>query len=131
SAKQFFAELWATPHGKWGLGSLGLGALALAAVPLAGIYALVPALILMAGGSMVAFNWEAMKAVYANKLILGRSGMATFESFIDDALFSVVLPSFAVDILQAGAFGNGLLLSAVTAGGLVASSFMLRKSQAI
>ncbi|MDX6771104.1 MAG: hypothetical protein SF051_16350, partial [Elusimicrobiota bacterium] len=42
-----------------------------------------------------------------------------------------VLPTFAIDILKAGATGNGVLLSAVTLGGLLASTFLLKYAQKI
>ncbi|MBI2362721.1 MAG: hypothetical protein HYV15_04995, partial [Elusimicrobia bacterium] len=76
-------------------------------------------------------NWETMKLIWRNKRILSRSAMATAENFVEDALFAVVLPTFAIDILKAGASGNGLLLSAVTLGGLLASTFLMRYAQKI
>ena len=74
-------------------------------------------------------NWATSKIIMGNKAILARSSMATMENFIEDALFAVVLPTFAIDILKVGAFGNGLLLSAITAGGLVASVFLMKRIQ--
>jgi len=76
-------------------------------------------------------NWATLKVIIGNKAILARSSMATMENFVEDALFAVVLPTFAIDILSAGAFGNGLLLSAITAGGLVASLFLMKRIQAL
>ncbi|MBI5246788.1 MAG: ATP-grasp domain-containing protein [Elusimicrobia bacterium] len=76
-------------------------------------------------------NWQTAKIIFQNKAILARSSMATMENFVEDALFAVVLPTFAIDILKAGAFGNGLLLSAITAGGLVASMFLMKRVQAL
>lgn len=74
-------------------------------------------------------NWATAKIIIGNKAILARSTMATMENFVEDALFAVVLPTFAIDILKVGAFGNGLLLSAITAGGLVASMFLMKRIQ--
>ncbi len=74
-------------------------------------------------------NWATAKIILGNKAILARSAMATMENFVEDALFAVVLPTFAFDILKVGAFGNGLLLSAITAGGLVASMFLMKRIQ--
>lgn len=74
-------------------------------------------------------NWATAKIILGNKAILARSSMATMENFVEDALFAVVLPTFAIDILKVGAFGNGLLLSAITAGGLVASMFLMKRIQ--
>jgi carnosine synthase len=76
-------------------------------------------------------NWATAKIIMGNKAILARSVMATMENFVEDALFAVVLPTFAIDILKVGAFGNGLLLSAITAGGLVASVFLMKRIQAL
>ena len=76
-------------------------------------------------------NWATAKIIMGNKAILARSSMATMENFVEDALFAVVLPTFAIDILKVGAFGNGLLLSAITAGGLVASMFLMKRIQAL
>jgi len=76
-------------------------------------------------------NWATAKIIMGNKAILARSSMATMENFVEDALFAVVLPTFAIDILKVGAFGNGLLLSAITAGGLVASMFLMKRVQAL
>ncbi|MBI2789270.1 MAG: ATP-grasp domain-containing protein [Elusimicrobia bacterium] len=76
-------------------------------------------------------NWATAKIIMGNKAILARSTMATMENFVEDALFAVVLPTFAIDILKVGAFGNGLLLSAITAGGLVASMFLMKRIQAL
>lgn len=76
-------------------------------------------------------NWATAKIIFQNKAILARSSMATMENFVEDALFAVVLPTFAIDILKVGAFGNGLLLSAITAGGLVASLFLMKRIQAL
>jgi len=76
-------------------------------------------------------TWRTAKIILANKKILSRSFMATAENFVEDALFAVVIPSFAIDILRAGATGNGLLLSAVTFGGLLASTFLVRYAQRI
>jgi len=76
-------------------------------------------------------NLATAKLIWNNKKILSRSMMATAENFIEDALFAVVLPSFAIDILKAGATGNGILLSAVTFGGLLASTFLVRYAQKI
>lgn len=76
-------------------------------------------------------NWATAKVILGNKAILARSAMATTENFVEDALFAVVLPTFAIDILKVGAFGNGLLLSAITAGGLVASMFLMKRIQAL
>jgi carnosine synthase len=76
-------------------------------------------------------NWATAKIILGNKAILARSTMATMENFVEDALFAVVLPTFAIDILKVGAFGNGLLLSAITAGGLVASMFLMKRIQAL
>ncbi|MBI5597586.1 MAG: ATP-grasp domain-containing protein [Elusimicrobia bacterium] len=76
-------------------------------------------------------NWETMKLLWRNKRILSRSAMATAENFVEDALFAVVLPTFAIDILKSGASGNGLLLSAVTLGGLIASTFLMKYAQKI
>lgn len=76
-------------------------------------------------------NWATAKIIFQNKAILARSAMATMENFVEDALFAVVLPTFAIDILKVGAFGNGLLLSAITAGGLVASMFLMKRIQAM
>lgn len=74
-------------------------------------------------------NWATFQIILGNKAILARSSMATMENFIEDALFAVVLPTFAIDILAAGAFGNGLLLSSITAGGLVSSVFLMKRIQ--
>lgn len=76
-------------------------------------------------------NWATAKIILQNKAILARSSMATMENFVEDALFAVVLPTFAIDILKVGAFGNGLLLSAITAGGLVASVFLMKRIQGL
>lgn len=76
-------------------------------------------------------NWATAKIILQNKAILARSSMATMENFVEDALFAVVLPTFAIDILKVGAFGNGLLLSAITAGGLVASMFLMKRIQTL
>ncbi len=76
-------------------------------------------------------NWQTAKIIWQNKAITARSAMATMENFVEDALFAVVLPTFAIDILKVGAFGNGLLLSAITAGGLVASMFLMKRVQAL
>ncbi|MDE2293022.1 MAG: hypothetical protein KGL53_13145, partial [Elusimicrobia bacterium] len=76
-------------------------------------------------------NWETLKLVWGNRKILSRAFMSTAENFVEDSLFAVVLPSFAIDILKSGATGNGLLLSAVTAGGLIASTFLVRYAQKI
>ncbi|MEQ1919408.1 MAG: hypothetical protein ABL955_09425, partial [Elusimicrobiota bacterium] len=76
-------------------------------------------------------NWATAKIIMGNKAILARSSMATMENFVEDALFAVVLPTFAIDILKVGAFGNGLLLSAITAGGLVASVFLMKRIQGL
>ena len=76
-------------------------------------------------------NWETLKLIWGNKRILSRSMMATAENFVEDALFAVVLPTFAIDILRSGATGNGVLLSAVTLGGLLASTFLVKYAQKI
>ncbi len=76
-------------------------------------------------------NLATAKIIFQNKAILARSAMATMENFVEDALFAVVLPTFAIDILKVGAFGNGLLLSAITGGGLVASMFLMKRIQAL
>lgn len=76
-------------------------------------------------------NWQTVKIIWQNKAITARSTMATLENFVEDALFAVVLPTFAIDILKAGAFGNGLLLGAITAGGLVASMFLMNRIKAL
>lgn len=76
-------------------------------------------------------NWETAKVIFQNKAIAARSAMATMENFVEDALFAVVLPTFALDILKVGATGNGLLLSAITAGGLVASMFLMKRIRAL
>lgn len=76
-------------------------------------------------------NWETLKLIWGNKKILSRSAMATAENFVEDALFAVVLPTFAIDILRSGATGNGILLSAVTLGGLLASTFLVKYAQKI
>ena len=76
-------------------------------------------------------NWATAKLILGNKAILARSTMATMENFVEDALFAVVLPTFAIDILKVGAFGNGLLLGAITGGGLFASMFLMKRIQAL
>lgn len=112
----------------------------LAAVGLAGIaasaaVALMPGVaagvVLTVAGVLGIFHWETMKVMWGNKAILGRSVLATYENFIEDALFAVVLPTFAIDMLKAGAFGNGILLSAITLGGLLASTLLMSRAQAI
>ena len=72
-----------------------------------------------------------MKVIWANKTVLTRTVMSTVEQFLEDALFFVVLPTFAIEVLGAGSFGNGLVLSAVYLGGLLTSMFLIKRAPAM
>ncbi len=76
-------------------------------------------------------NWRTLKVIWGNKAILARSSMATFEQFIEDALFMVVLPTFVIDVLGAGNFGQGLVLSATYLGGMLASMILVKRAHKI
>ncbi|MBI4424886.1 MAG: ATP-grasp domain-containing protein [Elusimicrobia bacterium] len=69
------------------------------------------------------------RLMISKRTVLVRAILATFEAAIDDAVFYVVLPIYAVKVLAAGGFGNGLLLASVFAGGLVAGNWMRRHAQ--
>ena len=73
-------------------------------------------------------NWATMKIIWGNKAVLIRTIMSTTEQFLEDALFFVVLPTFAVETLGAAGFGNGLVLSSMYLGGLVTSLFLVKKA---
>jgi hypothetical protein len=78
-------------------------------------------------------NWRTIKVIWANEAIRTRSMMATLENFIEDALFIVVIPFFALEILGLGYADTGLLTGAVYAGGLIASTMLvgvIQKAQA-
>lgn len=66
-----------------------------------------------------------LKLVWHQPSLRLRFMMVCVEDFIDDALLIVILPTFALDILHAGASGNGLLISAMNAGGLLATVMLL------
>ncbi|MBI3297102.1 MAG: ATP-grasp domain-containing protein [Elusimicrobia bacterium] len=76
-------------------------------------------------------NWKTLKLIWSKPKVLWRAIPATAENFVEDAVFAVVLPTFAIDILKAGASGNGVLLSAVTLGGLIASTFLVKFARKI
>lgn len=75
--------------------------------------------------------WHTGKIIYHNGALLFRFWMISVEKFIDDALFMVILPIYALDVLNAGAFGNSLLISAMFLGGFISSMFMLTQAQKI
>lgn len=70
--------------------------------------------------------WRTVKLIAHNAAIRTRWLMATLENFIEDALFSVVLPVYAIEVLHQNGLGNGLLLSGKMAGGLLAGAAMTR-----
>ncbi|MBI4349296.1 MAG: ATP-grasp domain-containing protein, partial [Elusimicrobia bacterium] len=127
------------PARKWGLGLLAaagavaggawhvLGA-AVIASPL-GLGAIAAAALLGVSGAIVLLHWDTLVTIYRNKAVLARWTMATAENFVEDALFAVVLPTFALEVLKTAGFGNGLLLSAITLGGLVASKLLVSHSK--
>jgi hypothetical protein len=73
-------------------------------------------------------NWATFKIIWGNKPVLIRTIMSTVEQFLEDALFFVVLPTFAVETLGAGGFGNGMVLSSMYLGGLITSLFLVKKA---
>lgn len=73
--------------------------------------------------------WNAAKIVWANDALSLRFAMVAAEQFIDDALLMVVLPTFALDILNSGITGNALLLSSMNMGGLLAAVLLLSNAQ--
>lgn len=73
--------------------------------------------------------FSTIKIVWQNSAILLRFNMVVFEQFIDDALMMVVLPTFALDILQTGMTGNSLLLTAMNLGGFLAARVLLMHGQ--
>ncbi len=74
-------------------------------------------------------QWLTMKVMWANKSILQRTLMAALENFLSDALYTVILPAYALNILMAGATGTGFLLSGSSFGGLLAASALLKYSR--
>jgi hypothetical protein len=73
-------------------------------------------------------NWNTLKIIAGNKAVLIRTIMSTVEQFLEDALFFVVLPTFAVETLGLAGFGNGLVLSSMYLGGLLTSMFLVKKA---
>lgn len=79
---------------------------------------------LAVGGLIALFHWETLKIIWSKAR--ARFTIETIIVFLDDAFFNVVLPTFALTILGVGATGNGLLISAGTLGGLLASMFLMK-----
>ncbi|MBI3552264.1 MAG: hypothetical protein HY077_07080 [Elusimicrobia bacterium] len=65
-------------------------------------------------------------AIWHNGKVRIRVIMSMAEQFLEDALFFVVMPTFAVDILGQHNMGNGLVLSATYLGGLLASKVLMK-----
>ncbi|MBI2071351.1 MAG: sigma-70 family RNA polymerase sigma factor, partial [Elusimicrobia bacterium] len=69
--------------------------------------------------------------ILENRTIRSRFTMSTLEEFIKDAIMSVVVPTYAIEILGLGATGNGLLISSMFLGGLLASKLLLSRAKAM
>lgn len=74
---------------------------------------------------------ENVEAILANKLIAGRTMLTIFEQFVEDAVFFIVLPTIAVDVLSTGASGVGILTSAAFAGALIMAGTLFGKGGGI
>ncbi|MDX6768896.1 MAG: ATP-grasp domain-containing protein [Elusimicrobiota bacterium] len=72
---------------------------------------------------------ETWRIIDQNKAIKARLLMATLENFMEDALFAVIIPYYAIEMLGLGMTGNGVVLSAITAGGLLASTLLVSRVQ--
>jgi biotin carboxylase len=69
--------------------------------------------------------WDATKIVWHNSALRVCFLFTSIEAFICKPFSIVVLPTLAIDILHRGATGNGLLLGATNAGGMLATILLL------
>ncbi|MBI5203098.1 MAG: ATP-grasp domain-containing protein [Elusimicrobia bacterium] len=132
-------ELTQGPARKWGFGLIFSGAkiaggawfflgAAVLSTPL-GVAALATGALTAVAGLIALLHWDTLVTIYRNKAVLARWTMATAENFVEDALFAVVLPTFALEVLKVAGFGNGLILSGITLGGLVASKLLVSQAK--
>ncbi len=129
-------RLWNRTSVKAGLATALAGAGLLGAslaglLPITGLPAILLGALLVGGGVIAAFHMPAMRVIYRVKSIRAALFTVMAMRFLDDALFTVVLSTFAIDVLGAGATGNGLMSLAVTVGALIVGKTLLSHSESL
>jgi hypothetical protein len=96
-----------------------------------GLALALPAALVAAMGIIAAFHLNAVRAIFGNRAVMTQATMATVENFLEDALFWVVVPTFAIGVLKLGAEQNQMLSAAAMTGGLLGGWFMRKYAQRI
>ncbi|MCD6045745.1 MAG: hypothetical protein K0R48_908 [Gammaproteobacteria bacterium] len=73
--------------------------------------------------------WNASKIVWRNQALRISFILFSIDAFIYIPFYTVAIPTLAIDILHRGAIGNGLLLSAMNAGAMLATVLLLSGKQ--